>query len=466
VTTSNNASPTAQMATEARDRSCTSPSSAVAEASLRRPARILVENGGYGFRNVGDSAMLQVAVARLLERYSGAQVRVFTEAPDRLAELLPGAISLSNDGCNLMFQHRNLFGGLHRIIPASTTSSLSNLEDHIRRISPQLSARWIDRRMGRRGVDTRPMWAYLDIVAHADAVIATGGGYITDSFENHAIKVLETLRLAKKMGKPVVMFGQGLGPIKSPRLRRLAKDVLPGLDLIALREGREGLPLLKSLGVSSDRIVVTGDDAIELAYRQRPDRLGNAIGFNLRVANYSEVDDQEISTTCDVVKVFARGRGVEVVPVPISWHQGDSDVATLTERLSLDDAAIADLANLSTPESVIRQAGKCRLVVTGSYHAGVFALSQGIPVVGIAKSNYYKDKFLGLADQFGQGCEVIVLGETSTENRLGQVIQRLWESAENLRESLLEAAEKQIRASRDAYDRLGTILQSFRDDHR
>ena len=30
-----------------------------------------------------------------------------------------------------------------------------------------------------------------------------------------------------------------------------------------------------------------------------------------------------------------------------------------------------------------------RLVITGSYHAGVFALAQGVPVLALAKSAYY-----------------------------------------------------------------------------
>ena len=33
--------------------------------------------------------------------------------------------------------------------------------------------------------------------------------------------------------------------------------------------------------------------------------------------------------------------------------------------------------------------------VTGSYHAGVFALAQGIPVVGLLQSAYYEQKFIG-----------------------------------------------------------------------
>ena len=52
-------------------------------------------------------------------------------------------------------------------------------------------------------------------------------------------------------------------------------------------------------------------------------------------------------------------------------------------------------------EGTITTIARCRLVVTGSYHAALFALSMGVPAIGIATSRYYEDKFLGLADQFG-----------------------------------------------------------------
>ena len=51
------------------------------------------------------------------------------------------------------------------------------------------------------------------------------------------------------------------------------------------------------------------------------------------------------------------------------------------------------------PRAIIKRIGRCRVVVTGSYHVAVFALSQGIPAICLANSEYYEIKFRGLADQ-------------------------------------------------------------------
>jgi colanic acid/amylovoran biosynthesis protein len=102
---------------------------------------------------------------------------------------------------------------------------------------------------------------------------------------------------------------------------------------------------------------------------------------------------------------------------------------------------------------VIKQITRCRIVVTGAYHAAVFALSQGIPVVGLAKSPYVVQKFLGLADQFGTGCQLVFLDGSDLYQALLAAMEKTWMCADELRSSLQEAALRQIGASRRAYQK-------------
>lgn len=102
---------------------------------------------------------------------------------------------------------------------------------------------------------------------------------------------------------------------------------------------------------------------------------------------------------------------------------------------------------------MIQQIGQCRIVVTGAYHAAVFALAQGIPVVGLSASDDYSAKFLGLADQFGLGCETVDLGSPDRSERLAIALETAWLSAERVRLPLLEGARRQIALSHRAYER-------------
>src|SRR5208337_323983 len=109
---------------------------------------------------------------------------------------------------------------------------------------------------------------------------------------------------------------------------------------------------------------------------------------------------------------------------------------------------------LDTPLKVIRQVARCRIVVTGAYHAAVFAMSQGIPVVALSASDDYTAKFLGLEDQFGLGCETVFLGASDASERLAAAAERAWRLAEKVRLPMQEAARRQIALSQGAYERI------------
>jgi colanic acid/amylovoran biosynthesis protein len=300
---------------------------------------------------------------------------------------------------------------------------------------------------------------FLECLNAADVLVVSGGGFVTDLFDA-AERVLNFLMLAHSRGVPVFMFGQGIGPLRSSRLRKKAMRALPRVQSIALREKRFSYPLLRDLGVPDHRITVTGDDAVSLAYGERPRSLGKGIGVNLRVAYYSEISENIEEILSEVLSELANSRNVPLVPIPIA-HEGEhSDVKHIRSIIQATGADSDGGASLKSYEDVIQRAGSCRVVVTGSYHGGVFALSQGVPVVALAKSKYYYNKFHGLADMFGIGCTVLQADGKDFKRKLKGAIQDAWERAPELRSKLLRAAEHQIDAANAAYDEMVEHLNS------
>jgi polysaccharide pyruvyl transferase WcaK-like protein len=293
--------------------------------------------------------------------------------------------------------------------------------------------------------------------------MVAGMGGITDAFPEFAYELLDVLALATQHGVPTALFGQGLGPIEDPKLRARAGAVLPQAALIALREGRAGTSLLHSLGVAADRVLVTGDDAIEIAYQARSESIGSGIGVNLRVGQYAEVQKDLITRVGEIVQDIACRHRASIIPVPISRYPVDSD-ADVIRQLSAGYPDVLDNAeSLDTPLKIIQQIQQCRVVVTGSYHAAVFALAQGIPAVGLAKSDYYLDKFLGLSDQFGQGSAMVCLDDANLPRALAEAIDHAWHTANEVRPHLLAAAARQIDMSRAAYQQLHALLRARGD---
>jgi colanic acid/amylovoran biosynthesis protein len=307
-------------------------------------------------------------------------------------------------------------------------------------------------------LDSGDLDDFLGWIFGADAVVVVGAGLLTDAFATAAVTVLELLETALDRGAAAAMFGQGVGPLADPDLAGWCRRVLPRLDLIALREQRAGLPLLRTLGVDSSTVVTTGDDAIELALRvRRPEKRGEGIGVSLRRARYSDVDDRLLAGVAGVLRSAAEYHGAPLVPVPISRYHNERDAQVIAAALGREEAAAAEP---TSPEALVREIQRCRVVVTGSYHAGVFALAQGIPAVGLARSGYYVDKFLGLSEQFGGSCPVVRLDDPAYEQELSDTIGGLWERADELAPKLITAAQQQVASSWASYRRFQALAES------
>jgi polysaccharide pyruvyl transferase WcaK-like protein len=254
----------------------------------------------------------------------------------------------------------------------------------------------------------------------------------------------------------VALVGQGLGPLDDPGLQARAAQVLPKVGLIALREGRQGPRILDRAGVAAERVLVTGDDAIELAYQARIDEIGSDIGFCLRVAGYAPVSAGVADLIGRTVRSAAAERTAALVPLIIAEFRSQDRRSTLPLVRGCAHV-IAPLPRYVPPIEIARRVARCRVVVTGAYHLAVFALSQGIPVVALTSTAYYDDKFLGLGSMFGQGLTLVRLDDPCLEQTLAMAIDEAWQAALVVREPLRARARMQIDASRAAFDRVVTL---------
>jgi polysaccharide pyruvyl transferase WcaK-like protein len=413
--------------------------------------RLLIDNSGYDLKNLGDLAMLQVAAERFKEMLPEWDIDIVTFAPDLLQKYCPGTnpVCLNLNG-RRTFHGWKMLGRFHSVPFQPLRNMAVVIEEWLRSKSINTTARRLSFRFRTSTFPRDAVREYVQQVERADAIAVSGGGFVTDSFSQHAIDTLNLLSAGRSCGVPTAMFGQGLGPVKEPALLEAAR-VIGDVDLVALREGNSGPLLLDKLGVPVSKWRITGDDAIELAHECRPDKLGDCLGVNLRLSSYSGILPETARSLFTILSEVAQLKSATVVPVPISFYEEESDLGIVLEfaGISAHEAEVARA--IDQPTDVARQAGRCRVVVTGSYHAGVFALSQGASVVGVAATPYYADKFNGLKKQFGEGCTTVVLDGSDDLDRFRQAVTESWERAPEIRLSLLEYATNQIIASRSAY---------------
>lgn len=430
--------------------------------------RVLVENGEYWLRNRGDIAMMAVTVERLRDRWPRARIGVLTHQPGILRALLPTAEPLCGpdwswrgDGWAARLSRRaaTKLGG-----PAALhwRAATDGPKDRLRALRSAAK-----RRTAGPGITehvTVPADSAFPVeipaaVEQASLVLALGGGYMTDVDRYQAHRTLNLLEYGRGRGIPTALVGQGLGPLRDPELLRRAGEVLPGVDFVALRERRRGPELLSRMGVAPERVLVTGDDAVEFAYRLRQARIGADIGLCLRVADYSPVGVAAQETLGRVVRTCAAHHRAAVVPLIISEYASEDRLSTLPLMAGAQLARPA-VGRGGTPQDVARQVAGCRVLVTSAYHLAVFALSQGIPAVGITASEYYDDKFHGLAQMFGTGLRIVHLNDPALQTQLTEAVQRSWHDAPLVREPLQRKAIEQIDASRAGLERVFRLVDS------
>lgn len=410
---------------------------------------------------MGDLAMLQVTVSRLRNLWPEAAIQIFTSRPDLLEKYCPEAIPLIPAHSNMKFSILSAY--LEKALKSKRAVEIaSKLEWKLHKKLPYITQAILQRKVQRLSRYSGNFKELIRLIEDADLVIASGGGYITDCFQSKAANTLEILNLATWLNKPTVILGQGIGPLQNSDLKHKAKIVLPRLDLITLRESKASLPLLNSLGVSNQSTITTGDDAIELVYTARTPTLGSGIGINLRITGYSNIGNEQdvIEKLRLTIQEFAREKDAALVPIPIANRPTENDPESIRKLLkNYDDSSDGGQA-LDTPLKVIKEIRHCRIVVTASYHAGVFAMSQGVPAICLAKSEYYVNKFTGLAEQFGNGCELLLLSEPEFVVKLVKSVYKAWNTADQTRKDLLAAASRQVELSQSAYEKVYQLVKT------
>ena len=162
-------------------------------------------SGYYGFKNAGDDAILMAMVATIRALAPGAEITVFSSSP---------------------VETRQLYG--------------------VRAVN-----RW-----NPLGI----IWTLL----RSDLLLSGGGGLLQDVTGVRSIcYYLVVVLLALVVGKPVVYYAQGVGPVRTRFGRWLTRVVSNRVDLITIRDQASRDDFL-AMGVNRPPLVVTADPVLAL----------------------------------------------------------------------------------------------------------------------------------------------------------------------------------------------------------
>lgn len=250
----------------------------------------------------------------------------------------------------------------------------------------------------------------VQVLAALDKVqglVVAGGGNLSSSWPEHVYERVALIRLARRRGLPVVVSGQTLGPRLAERERELLAGALREAALVGVRE-RDSQLLALDLGVPASRLKLQLDDAFLLG---EGDALEETvpepfIAVTMCTLGLPAVEDELLAGLSAQLAAIARHTGAPVVLMP---HQGALDGSSshdvrvaedLGHRLRILDAS-AVTTGILTPAQTAQLTRRAALVITSRYHPLVFALSGGVPAIGIYLDEYTRTKMCGALEFAG-----------------------------------------------------------------
>lgn len=254
--------------------------------------------------------------------------------------------------------------------------------------------------MRRHGVEAIPRLRFAGAVANADLVLSGGGGLLQDATSVRSLAYyLAVLAWARACGKPAAVYGNSAGPIRTRTGRWLTPRVLNLVPLLMVRDHRSA-DLLRRLGVRRP-LEVTADPVL-LAERQDPEwgrSLLAAAGCPvdrpiIAVSVRPFGDGGHVARIAAAVKRLTAELGVQAVlfPVQATW-----DLPVCHEVARRVGPAAYVLDESTGPDELMAVLACTELVVGMRLHSLIFAVAQGVPAAGIS----YDPKVHGFLEEAG-----------------------------------------------------------------
>lgn len=326
------------------------------------PKSLVLISGYYGFGNLGDEAILE-SIIRELEK---------SVAKDKI-------VVLSNDPQT----HKEIYG-----VEAVNRWKAASL---------------------------------LKLLPKAKLFISGGGGLFQDTNSpGSTLYYGGQIALARAFGAHPIIFAQGLGPLDS-ETGKVATRLAAKLSQDITVRDKASLAMLENWKIkaelTADPVWTLDETALPDGVRRQIDSIRNGnrliVGLSLRNShNFSE--SRRAILLSVLLKTLPKDAALVLLPL-----QKEQDLPQLEPFLEAWTQAgrqgmILDTADLKRPSQWVSLMRQLDLVVAMRLHALIFALKEGIPVLGLT----YDAKVEHVLRQFGQ--PILILPKEGGDDQLEQ----------------------------------------------
>ena len=259
----------------------------------------------------------------------------------------------------------------------------------------------------RHNVDAVPMpdiFAIIKKIRAADLLISGGGSLLQNVTSGRSLYYyLTIIFFALIFGRKVMLYAQGIGPIRGALAHKLMNLIINRVDLITVRD-RGSLEELARLKITRPKIFCTADPV--LAIKSVPLEFGKKIlaehsikkagekfiGVAVRHWLDWEKFQAELAAALDSI---VDATGAKIIFIPMKFPE-DIRSAQSTAALMKNNCVVLD-KEFSTRE-VLSLVGCMNLLIGVRLHALIFAGVMNVPLLGIS----YDPKIERFLDSIGE----------------------------------------------------------------
>lgn len=293
-------------------------------------------------------------------------------------------------------------------------------------------------------VDAAQRFSFNEVVnaMKSSKVFLNGGGNLIqdDTSTRSLMYYLSTIWLAKRFGMKVMLYSNGIGPVKKSMNRILTSRIINQADVITLRE-EASLEELKKLSVDKPQLLITADPAFTLApcteaeaaavlQREGIKQDAPLIGLSARKWKGHEVYAGKIAAAADYLY---EKYGIKSVLIPLHYPHDMEISNEIASRMKSNPYIIKHKYNVTETLGIIKSMD---LILGMRLHALIYGASLGVPVVGLP----YEPKVIDFLCFINQPSAGHV--ESLDYDEMIKTIEQVWLDRQQIKESL--AASKKM----------------------
>ena len=240
-------------------------------------------------------------------------------------------------------------------------------------------------------MDALPRFQLIPVIRalrRCDVLLSGGGSLLQDRTSTRSLLYyLSVIRAAEWMGKPVMLYANGIGPVRKAANRRRVKKVVERAALVTLRD-RSSAQELRDMGVLREDLHVTADPVFHLdpaspqRARELLDQAGLPEGRAFCAVSVRPWEDtggfpQKIAALCDHLR---RTHNLEILFL-LMQPDRDRGISQKIRDCMEEPSFLLDIPCI--PRELMAVLGMAKLCVAMRLHTLIFSARMAVPCIGL-----------------------------------------------------------------------------------